>query len=112
MLLATDAPLDSRQLTRVARRAAAGLANTGSCYGHGSGDIALAFSTAYTVPADAGEPMPQLAMLHEAQLDPLFRAAADAVEQSIVHALWHGETVQGRDGNCRWALRDVLGQTQ
>ena len=112
MLLATDAPLDSRQLTRVARRAAAGLANTGSCYGHGSGDIALAFSTAYTVPADAAEPMPQMAMLHEAQLDPLFRAAADAVEQSIVHALWHGETVQGRDGNCRWALRDVLGQTQ
>lgn len=108
MLLATDAPLDSRQLTRVARRAAAGLANTGSCYGHGSGDIALAFSTAYTIPADANEPMPQIAMLHEAQLDPIFRAAADAVEQAIVHALWHAETVTGRNGHCRWALQDLL----
>ena len=108
MLLATDAPLDSRQLTRVARRAAAGLANTGSCYGHGSGDIALAFSTAYTIPNDAAEPMPQVAMLHEAHLDPLFRAAADAVEQAILHALWHAESVAGRDGHRRWALHDLL----
>ena len=108
MLLATDAPLDSRQLTRVARRAAAGLANTGSCYGHGSGDIAVAFSTAYTVPNDAAAPMPQVAMLHEAHLDGIFRAAADAVEQAILHALWYAETVVGRDGNRRWALRDLL----
>jgi len=107
MLLATDAPLDSRQLSRVARRAAAGLANTGSCYGHGSGDIALAFSTAYTVPADAAAPMPALAMLHEAQLDPLFRAAADAVEQSILNALWHAQSVQGRDGHQRWGLQEL-----
>lgn len=107
MLLATDAPLDSRQLSRVARRAAAGLANTGSCYGHGSGDIALAFSTAYTLPADATAPMPTLAMLHEAQLDPLFRAAADAVEQSILNALWHAQSVQGRDGHQRWGLQEL-----
>ena len=107
MLLATDAPLDSRQLTRVARRAAAGLANTGSCYGHGSGDIALAFSTAYTLPADAQAAMPAVAMVHEAQLDPIFRAAADAVEQAIYHALWHAETVRGRDGQRRWAWRDL-----
>ena len=107
MLLATDGPLDSRQLTRVARRAAAGLANTGSCYGHGSGDIALAFSTAYTLPAEVNSPMPAVAMLHEAQLDPIFRAAADAVEQAIYHALWHAETVRGRDGQRRWAWRDL-----
>ena len=44
MLLATDAPLDARQLKRLALRAAAGPARTGSVYGHGSGDIALAFS--------------------------------------------------------------------
>lgn len=107
MLLATDAPLESRQLSRVARRAAAGLANTGSCYGHGSGDIALAFSTAYTLPADATAPMPALAMLHEAHLDPLFRAAADAVEQSILNALWHAQSVQGRDGHQRWGLQEL-----
>ncbi|MEG1202730.1 MAG: P1 family peptidase, partial [Comamonas sp.] len=61
-----------------------------------------------TIPADANEPMPQIAMLHEAQLDPIFRAAADAVEQAIVHALWHAETVTGRNGHCRWALQDLL----
>ena len=50
LLVATDAPLDARQLRRLALRAGAGLARTGSVFGHGSGDIALAFSTAYTVP--------------------------------------------------------------
>ncbi len=108
MIVATDAPLDARQLRRLALRAGTGLARTGSVYGHGSGDIALAFSTAYTVPHQADAPMPAVPMRHEATLDPLFRAAADSVEQAIVHALWHAETVQGRDGHVRRALRDIL----
>lgn len=111
MLLATDAPLDARQLGRLALRAAAGLARTGSVYGHGSGDIAVAFSTAYTLPhlpdlADA--PMPAVAMVHEVRLDALFHAAADSVEQAIVHALWHAEPVTGRAGHHRQALRELL----
>jgi hypothetical protein len=53
MILATDAPLDARQLKRLAIRAG-GLARTGSAYGHGSGDIALAFSTAQQIEASAG----------------------------------------------------------
>lgn len=110
MLLATDAPLDARQLKRLALRAAAGLARTGSVYGHGSGDIALAFSTAYTLPAQAEQPMPAVAMLHETLMDELFLAAADAVEQSIVHALWHAASVRGRNGHVRPALRDLLGK--
>ncbi|MBS0506058.1 MAG: P1 family peptidase, partial [Proteobacteria bacterium] len=108
MLLATDAPLDARQLRRLALRAAAGLARTGSVYGHGSGDIALAFSTAYTLPQRPAEPMPAVAMVHEALLDPLFQAGADGVEQAIIHALWHAEAVTGRDGHRRAALRDLL----
>ncbi|WP_042886011.1 P1 family peptidase [Cupriavidus necator] len=108
MILATDAPLDARQLRRLSLRAGAGLARTGSVFGHGSGDIALAFSTAYTVPHQADQPMPAVAMLHETRLDPLFRAAADSVEQAILHALWHAATVQGRDGHCRRALLDVM----
>lgn len=107
MIVATDAPLDSRQLRRLAQRAGAGLARTGSVYGHGSGDIALAFSTAYTVPHDSTAPMPSVAMLHETSLDPLFHAAADSVEQAILNALWHAETVIGRDGHCRQSLRAV-----
>jgi D-aminopeptidase len=108
MVLATDAPLDARQLRRLALRAGAGLARTGSVYGHGSGDIALAFSTAYTVPHLGTRPMPAVAMTHEAHLDPLFQAAADSVEQAIVHALFHAETVTGRDGHVRRALTELL----
>jgi D-aminopeptidase len=108
MLLATDAPLDARQLRRLALRAGAGLARTGSVFGHGSGDIALAFSTAYTLPHLPERPMPALAMLHETRLDPLFHAAADATEQAIIHALWHAEPVRGRDGHKRRTLREIL----
>ena len=108
MIVATDAPLDARQLRRLALRAGAGLARTGSVYGHGSGDIALAFSSAYTVPHHAADPMPSVALLHESRLDPLFRAAADSVEQAILHALWHAVTVRGRDGHVRQALLDVM----
>lgn len=105
MLIATDAPLDARQLKRLALRAGAGLARTGSVFGHGSGDIALAFSTAYTLPQNPLRPMPALAMLHDALLDDLFQAAADSTEQAIVHALWHATSVTGRDGHQRRALR-------
>ncbi len=108
MIVATDAPLDARQLRRLSLRAGTGLARTGSVYGHGSGDIVLAFSTAYTVPHLADAPMPAVPMVHESKLDPLFRAAADSVEQAIVHALWHATTVHGRDGHRRSALREVL----
>lgn len=108
MLLATDAPLDARQLRRLALRAGAGLARTGSVFGHGSGDIALAFSTAYTLPHLPERPMLALAMLHETRLDPLFHAAADATEQAIIHALWHAEPVRGRDGHKRRTLREIL----
>lgn len=108
LLLATDAPLDARQLRRLALRAGAGLARTGSVFGHGSGDLALAFSTAYTVPHLAERPMPAIAMLHETRIDPLFEAAAEAIEQAILHALWHADGVTGRDGHARAAIRDAV----
>lgn len=108
MILATDAPLDSRQLRRLATRAGAGLARTGSVYGHGSGDIALAFSTAYQLPMDASQPMPAVAMLHETHMSALFQAVADCVEQAIYSALWYATGVAGRDGHRRPGLRELL----
>jgi D-aminopeptidase len=108
IVVATDAPLDARQLRRLALRAGAGLARTGSVFGHGSGDIVLAFSTAYTVPDSVERPMPAVAMLHDGLLDGLFQAAADSTEQAIIHALWRATPVTGRDGNHRAALGDVL----
>ena len=108
ILIATDAPLEARQLRRLSLRAGAGLARTGSVFGHGSGDIALAFSTAYTLPQRPGEPMPAVAMLHDALLDGLFQAVADSVEQAILHALWRATSFVGRDGHVRSALADLL----
>ncbi|MCY1560070.1 Peptidase family S58 [compost metagenome] len=107
-MVATDAPLDARQLRRLALRAGAGLARTGSVFGHGSGDIVLAFSTAYTVPDRTDRPMPAIAMLHDGLLDGLFQAAADSTEQAILHALWRATAVTGRDGHHRAALSELL----
>lgn len=107
MLLATDAPLAARQLKRLSLRAAAGLARTGSAYGHGSGDLALAFSTAYTEPhqADFVTLPPCIA---DARLDPLFHASADSIEQAIIDALWCATSLTGRDGHHRVSLRDAV----
>ena len=108
IVVATDAPLDARQLRRLALRAGTGLARTGSVFGHGSGDIVLAFSTAYTVPDRVDRPMPTIAMVHDGLLDGLFQAAADSTEQAILHALWRATSVTGRDGNHRAALSELL----
>ena len=106
MIVATDAPLDSRQLKRLSMRAAAGLARTGSVYGHGSGDIALAFSTAWTVPHE-GDFVATPPLLSDARLDPLFQACADSVEQAILDALCLATSVTGRDAHTRLSLREA-----
>jgi D-aminopeptidase len=107
VVLATDAPLDHRQLRRLALRAAAGIARTGSSYGHGSGDLAIAFA-AHAADAAAYRAGPPQRTLPDDALDPLFDAAADATEQSIVNALFEAETVAGYAGHVRRSLRDVL----
>ena len=84
-VVATDAPLGSAQLTRLARRAGLGLARTGSVAHHGSGEIFVAFST-----NSRGEGDPSL--------DPLFQATVEATEEAVVNALWHAETTTGREG--------------
>jgi D-aminopeptidase len=104
IVVATDAGLDARQLRRLSLRAGVGLARTGSVFGHGSGDIALAFSTAYTVPHEAGATRSMPALLHDTLMDPLFEAVAEATEQAILSALWHATTVRGRDDHERLAL--------
>jgi D-aminopeptidase len=94
IVLATDAPLDSRRLGRVAWRSIIGMAHTGSDFSGHSGDYALAFSTA---PADAG-PLPDSA------LDPLFIAAIDATEEAILNSLFMADTMTGFRGHTRQAV--------
>ena len=98
ILFATDAPLDSRELTRLAHRAAIGLGRVGSHMHHGSGDFALAFSTAHTLPSEANNQRNHFAVLSDLDLDPLFTAASDVVEESVLNALFRAETTTGRGG--------------
>ncbi|HBW17850.1 MAG: P1 family peptidase [Streptosporangiaceae bacterium] len=94
MVLATDAPLDARQLGRIARRAIFAMTRTGSSFEGRSGDYALAFSTA----AAAGRLLP------ESDLDQLFTAAMDATEEAILNSLFMAETTTGFRGHVRHAV--------
>jgi D-aminopeptidase len=97
ILVATDAPLDSRQLTRLAKRAALGLARTGSTARHGSGDFILAFSTAHTIPHYPKAPTYTLTHLADSYLNPLISATVESTEEAILNALTMATTVVGRD---------------
>ncbi|HZH27513.1 MAG TPA: P1 family peptidase [Azospirillaceae bacterium] len=90
VILATDLPLDHRQLRRLAKRAGVGLARVGGFWGHGSGDIACAFTTAYTIPHDSDAAVLTRPVLHEPLLDPAFRAAAFATEAAVLRAVLCG----------------------
>ncbi|MBN8637616.1 MAG: P1 family peptidase [Anaerolineae bacterium] len=103
MIIATDAPLDARQLTRLANRSAFALGRTGSVGHHGSGDFAIAFSTtnrtSHTPAARINPPL-----VRDDALDPLFTAVVESLEEAILNALLAAETLTGRSGNTAFAL--------
>ena len=109
MLLATDVPLSERQLGRVARRTAVALGRTGSYCGNGSGDIAIAFTTANRVPHRGGAAIEAYRMVRDDRIDPVFLAAVEAVEEAIISALYHARTLTGFQGRTSVGLRDFLG---
>lgn len=98
VVIATDAPLDSRQLTRLGKRAALGLARTGSTARHGSGDFMLAFSTGNVIPHYPSDPTFSLTHLADTHLNPVITATVEATEEAILNALTGASTVTGRDG--------------
>lgn len=106
IVLASDAPLDSRQLGRLCHRAAFGLARTGSTCHAGSGDFVVAFSTAYTIPERPEQLVVrrQLFSNEQAIIGVLGLAVIEAVEEAIYNSLLMAETVVGRDGNTRFGL--------
>ena len=99
IVVATDAPLDARQLNRLAKRAALGLARTGSTARHGSGDFILAFSTANVIPHYPEQPTYPLTHLADTHLNPVITATVEATEEAILNALTMATTVVGRDGH-------------
>jgi D-aminopeptidase len=106
IVLATDAPLTFRQLRRLCVRAAAGLARTGSVYGHGSGDFVIAFSTAHRIEHYAAAlTTTQTVLADEARaMAFLFPAVAESVEEAVLNSLFRAQTVVGRDRHTRYAL--------
>ena len=99
VVLATDAPLDSRQLTRLSKRVWLGIGRTGAVAKNGSGDVALAFSTANRFPHYPKDPLLKLELLSDFSLSPLFEATADIAEEALYNTLVAGRTTVGRDGN-------------
>lgn len=106
MIVATDVPLDARQLGRIARRAPLGMARTGSPAGHGSGDFVVAFSTGNRIPHRPESALQTQRILAEdgPAITEVFQATVEAVEEAILNSLFRAETVVGRDGNVREAL--------
>lgn len=96
IVVATDAPLVGNQLKRIARRAALGIARTGSTSGNGSGDIFIAFSTA-NPGADTASGTASILMLPNRRMDALFEATVFATEEAVINALVAAETMTGRD---------------
>jgi len=96
IVVATDAPLSPRDLERLAARAVFGLARTGSSYSNGSGDYAIAFSTAKDLRVRHGDRQPRARTLLPAEaLSPLFEAALEATEEAVLNALLRATTVTG-----------------
>lgn len=108
MIIATDIPLSERQLKRVSKRAVIGLGRTGSYLGNGSGDICISFTTANILKHYSDTNIVSMKMLDDEAIDQVFRAAAEAVEESIISSMYHAETTVGINGNTRESLRDLL----
>lgn len=107
MLLITDAPLSSRQLKRICRRAGAGLARTGTQFGSGSGDIVVGVSTANRLSHYSPESGHQdCQILHEDKLDILFRATIESTEEAIINCLFASKTTTGKHERVRHSLAD------
>src|SRR5206468_7137134 len=100
LVVATDAPLDARDLRRLAARAVFGLARTGSAYSNGSGDFAVAFSTATDQRSRFNETAARArATLPTDATSPLFEAALEATEEAVYNSLFQATTVRSAIGN-------------
>jgi len=106
IVVATDAPLDARNLERLAKRALLGIARTGGYYSNGSGDYAIAFSTAegVRVPYRSTTPTRSVTLLRDDAISPLFQAAAEAAEEAILNSLFKAVRTEGKDGHAAEAL--------
>ncbi len=101
VVLVTDAPVDARQLGRIAQRGALGLGRTGSIASNGSGDFIVAVSTNERIPHSPGGYRAKRDVFIDGHpgINAIFRAAVEATEEAVINSLFVADTVSGRDGN-------------
>lgn len=103
VVVATDAPLNNHQVSKLAKRAALGLARVGSIGANCSGELMFAFTTANRVKA-SGTLSNAIEMVNDRRIDGLYQAVMEATEEAVINALFKAHTVVGRDGNTLFAL--------
>lgn len=113
VVLATDAPVNPIQLSKMCKRVPIGIGRLGSGYENGSGDIFVAFSTANE--NSFTHKLSQAEVLGDTMMDPIYKAVADGVEEAILNALCAGETMEGLHHNKIYAMpqdqvMDILGK--
>jgi D-aminopeptidase len=108
IIVATDLPVNNRQLKRVIKRSVVGLSKTGSYIGNGSGDIVLGFTTANKVPHEDEAICTQHTVIHDHHLDPVFQAVADSTEEAILNSMITSSTTVGRNGLKIHTLREFM----
>jgi len=105
IVIATDAPLVHRQLLQLTKRAVFGLARTGTPSTYSSGEFAIAFSTANTIPAETEDDTLSIKMLaNKKRMDALYQAVIEATEEAIINAMTTAVTTVGRKGNTVHAI--------
>ena len=107
-ILATDIPMVDRQLKRLANRTAHALARTGSYSGNGSGDIALAFSTANKIEHFNKNKFKEITMIYDEELSPVFEATVECIEEALISSLYHAEGMMGVRMKREKSLKDYL----
>jgi D-aminopeptidase len=98
-VVATDAPLQSHQLSRLAKRVALGIGRVGSFAAHGSGEIIVCFSTANKIPRETRKMVYRIKVLLDQRLDPLYEAVIECTEEAILNSMFMADTMAGINGH-------------
>lgn len=108
IILATDIPMNERQLKRIAKRVPIGLARTGSHIGNGSGDIVIAFSTANRIKHYEDKDIVSIKIINENIIDKVFRGVIECVEEAVISSLLHSEKTIGTSEHKRESLKKYI----
>jgi D-aminopeptidase len=108
IIVAVDFPAESRQLHRLVKRCGAGLARLGSHFGHGSGDIAIGFSTASRIRHDEQHDIVDCRILNESRLEKLFEAVCDATVEAVLNSMLMSPETTGRNGHFAPSLSSFI----